>query len=65
MLIEEVTIGGLTILILSKEAKGIETRIIRKSIPLFKIILLLMKNKRMKTLFLKSTVLGTPPLFLT
>jgi hypothetical protein len=65
MLITEVTIGGLTILLrLSKETRGIEIEMIRKSRPLSKIILLLMKKKGMKTLIPKSYVLGTPPLFL-
>jgi hypothetical protein len=66
MLIIEETIGGLTTLLrLSKETRGAEIEMIRKSRPLSKIILLLMKKKGMKTLIQKSTVLGTPPLFLT
>jgi hypothetical protein len=66
MLITEVTIGGLIIpLRLFKETRGTEIEMIRKSKPLSKKILLLMKKRGMNTLILKSTVLGKPPLFLT
>jgi len=63
-MITEVTIGGLTILLgLSKETRGEEIEMIKKSIPLSKITSLLMKKERKKSLALKFIILETPPHF--
>jgi hypothetical protein len=45
----------------SEEIKEIEIDMIKKSYPLSKITLLLMKKERKKMLILKSIVLVTPP----